>query len=104
MKQEQEYFDNNNSFELVTKVQTQLQQIELGLGDKFGFVIQKIFKVIAGAAISFLISWKLSLIVLTVAHLTLFCIFYFTSVLKKASHTSKKSISKFLRNSRRNVI
>ena len=91
MKQEQEYFDNNNSFELVTKVQTQLQQIELGLGDKFGFVIQKIFNVIAGAAISFLVSWKLSLIVLTVAPLTLFCIFYFTSVLKKASRTSKKA-------------
>ena len=44
MSQEQAYFDNNNSFELVTKVQTQLQQIELGLGDKFGFVIQKILQ------------------------------------------------------------
>ena len=94
MSQEQAYFDNNNSFELVTKVQTQLQQIELGLGDKFGFVIQKIFNVITGVTISFLVSWKLSLIVLTVAPVTLFLIFYFTKVLKNASKISKKSYQK----------
>ena len=94
MSQEQAYFDNNNSFELVTKVQTQLQQIELGLGDKFGFVIQKIFNVITGFIVSFLVSWKLSLIVLTVAPLTLFLIFYFTSVIKEASKISKKAYQK----------
>ena len=94
MSQEQAYFDNNNSFELVTKVQMQLQQIELGLGDKFGFVIQKIFNVITGFTISFLVNWKLSLIVLTVAPLTLFLIFYFTSVVKNASIISKKAYQK----------
>ena len=94
MRQEQEYFDNNNPYELVTKVQTQLQQIELGLGDKFGFVIQKIFNVLAGITISFLVSWKLSLIVLCVAPLTLFLIFYFTSVVKTASKISKKAYQK----------
>ena len=94
MSQEQAYFDNNNSFELVTKVQMQLQQIELGLGDKFGFVIQKIFNVITGFTISFLVNWKLSLIVLTVAPLTLFLIFYFTSVVKNASKISKKAYQK----------
>ena len=94
MSQEQAYFDNNNSFELVTKVQTQLQQIELGLGDKFGFVIQKIFNVITGFTISFIVSWKLSLIVLCVAPLTLFLIFYFTKVLKNASKISKKAYQK----------
>ena len=94
MSQEQAYFDNNNSFELVTKVQTQLQQIELGLGDKFGFVIQKIFNVITGITISFIVSWKLSLIVLTVSPLTLFLIFYFTRVVKRASRISKKAYQK----------
>ena len=64
LSQEQAYFDKCNSFELVTKVQTQLEQIELGLGEKFGFVIQKIFTVISGIAISFIVNWKLSLIVL----------------------------------------
>ena len=94
MSQEQAYFDNNNSFELVTKVQTQLEQIELGLGDKFGFVIQKIFTVISGIGISFIVNWKLSLIVLTVAPLTLFLIFYFTSSLKKSSRITKKAYEK----------
>ena len=94
MNQEQAYFDNNNSFELVTKVQTQLEQIELGLGDKFGFVIQKIFTVISGIAISFIVNWKLSLIVLTIAPLTLFLIFYFTASLKKSSKITKQSYEK----------
>ena len=71
-----------------------MQQIELGLGDKFGFVIQKIFNVIAGFSISFLVSWKLSLIVLCVEPLTLFLIFYFTKVLKDASKISKKAYQK----------
>ena len=94
MRQEQEYFDNNNSFELVTKVQTQLEQIELGLGDKFGFIIQKIFNIIVALSISIIISWKLSLIVLTVAPLTLFLAFYFTKVSKNASKISKEAYDK----------
>ena len=94
MSQEQAYFDNNNSFELVTKVQTQLEQIELGLGDKFGFVIQKVFTVISGIVISFIVNWKLSLIVLTIAPLTLFLIFYFTASLKKSSKITKQSYEK----------
>ena len=94
ISQEQAYFDNNNSFELVTKVQTQLEQIELGLGDKFGFVIQKVFTVISGITISFIVNWKLSLIVLTVAPLTIFLIFYFTASLKTSSKITKKSYEK----------
>ena len=94
MNQEQAYFDNCNSFELVTKVQMQLEQIELGLGDKFGFVIQKIFTVISGITISFIVNWKLSFIVLIVAPLTIFLIFYFTSSLKKSSRIIKKAYEK----------
>ena len=94
MNQEQAYFDNSNSFELVTKVQMQLEHIELGLGDKFGFVIQKIFTVISGITISFIVNWKLSLIVLIVAPLTLFLIFYFTASLKKSSKIIKKAYEK----------
>ena len=35
MEQEQSYFDKCNAFELITKVQTQLEQIGLSLGEKF---------------------------------------------------------------------
>ena len=94
LSQEQAYFDKCNSFELVTKVQTQLEQIELGLGDKFGFVIQKIFTVISGISLSFIVNWKLSLIVLTVSPLTIFLIFYFTSSLKKSSKITKEAYEK----------
>ena len=94
MSQEQAYFDNCNSFELVTKVQTQLEQIELGLGEKFGYIIQMCFTVITGITISFLVSYKLSFVVLTVAPVTLFLIFFFTYNLKKASQISKKAYSR----------
>ena len=94
MSQEQAFFDNSNSFELVTKVQNQLEQIELGLGDKFGYIIQMCFTVLTGIIISFLVSYKLSLIVLTVAPLTLFLIFFSTFTLKKASLVSKKAYEK----------
>ena len=36
LNQEQGWFDSNNSFEFATKVQAQLEQIELGLGDRLG--------------------------------------------------------------------
>ena len=94
MSQEQAYFDKNNSFELVTKVQNQLEQIELGLGDKFGYIIQMCFTVLTGIIISFVVSYKLSLVILTVAPLTLFLIFFFAYNLKKASQTSKKAYEK----------
>ena len=91
MIQEQAYFDKINSFELVTKVQNQLEQIELGLGDKFGFIIQKIFNILNAIFISLIICWKLSFIILAVAPLTLISIIYFTKITKNASNISKKA-------------
>ena len=44
LNQEQSWFDENNSFELSTKVQIQLEQIELGLGDKYGLVVLNLAK------------------------------------------------------------
>ena len=49
------------------------------------------FTVLTGILISFLVSYKLSLVVLTVAPLTLFLICYFTNNVKKASQISKKA-------------
>lgn len=94
MRQDQSYFDNNNSFELVTKVQTQIEQIELGLGDKFGYIIHKIFQILTGVTISFIINWRLSLIIISIAPLNLILIIYFTNVIKKASKMSKEEYKK----------
>ena len=36
LSQEQGWFDANNPFEFATKVQSQLEQIEFGIGEKLG--------------------------------------------------------------------
>ena len=39
LSQEQSFFDEHNSFEFANKIQSQLEQIELGLGDRFSQII-----------------------------------------------------------------
>ena len=62
LRQEQSWFDENNAFEFSTKVQTQLQQIEYGMGDKFGQIILMSAEIISGFAVGFITSWKLTLV------------------------------------------
>ena len=65
LNQEQGWFDENNAFEFATKVQAQLEQIELGLGDRLGQFIMMFVELIAGFVIAFISSWKLTLILIT---------------------------------------
>ena len=65
LKQEQGWFDENNAFEFATKVQAQLEQIELGLGDRLGQFIMMLTELISGFVAAFIASWKLTLILLT---------------------------------------
>ena len=67
LKQEQGWFDSNNAFEFATKVQAQLEQVEMGIGEKIGSVVQMVSQVIVGLIIAFTSSWKLTLIMLCVA-------------------------------------
>ena len=53
LEQEQGWFDQHNAFEFATKVQVQLDQIELGVGEKFGQVIEMVSQFIAGLVIAF---------------------------------------------------
>ena len=62
INQEQSWFDENNTFEFSTKVQNQLEQIELGLGDKFSQVILMFTEILLGFTVGFATSWKLTLI------------------------------------------
>ena len=55
---------------------------------------QKIFNIIVALGISIMISWKLSIIILSVAPLTLFLSFYFTKVSKRTSKLSKEAYDK----------
>ena len=63
LKQEQSWFDEHNSFEFSTKIQSQLEQIELGLGDRFSQIILMLGEIISGLVVGFMTSWKLTLII-----------------------------------------
>ncbi len=91
LKQEQGWFDINNAYEFATKVQAQLEQIELGVGDKFGLVIQMVTQVIAGLIVAFTTSWKLTLIMLCVSPAILACICFLVTALKKTIVLARKT-------------
>ncbi len=91
LKQEQGWFDENNAYEFATKVQAQLEQIELGVGDKFGLVLQMVTQVIAGLIVAFTTSWKLTLIMLCVSPAILACIFFLVTALKKTMVLARKT-------------
>ena len=83
LKQEQGWFDENNAFEFATKVQAQLEQIELGLGDKFGLILQMISQIVGGLVVAFITSWKLTLIMLACSPLIFACVLFLLMSLKK---------------------
>ena len=63
LNQDQNWFDENNSYEFSTKIQSQLEQIELGLGDRFSQIILMLAEILSGFTAGFMTSWKLTLIV-----------------------------------------
>ena len=83
LKQEQGWFDANNAYEFATKVQAQLEQIELGVGEKFGLILQMISQLIGGIVVAFTTSWKLTLVMLAVSPAIMLCIVYMMKTLKK---------------------
>ena len=67
LRQEQGWFDENNAFESATKVQAQLEQIEMGVGDRFGQIILMFSELVSGLIVGFISSWKLTLVLLCCA-------------------------------------
>ena len=67
LSQEQGWFDAHNAFEFATKVQAQLEQVEMGIGDKFGQIIMMLSQCVTGFIIAFITSWKITLVMLCVA-------------------------------------
>ena len=91
LSQEQGWFDINNAFEFATKVQAQLEQIEYGLGDKFGLIVQMCAQLISGLSIALSSSWKLTLVMLCVSPFIMVCIVFLVTALKKAIIQSRKA-------------
>ena len=67
LKQEQGWFDSNNAYAFATKVQAHIEQIEMGLGEKFGLILRMTSQLISGLVIAFTSSWKLTLVMLCVS-------------------------------------
>ena len=91
LSQEQSWFDINNAYEFATKVQAQLEQIEYGLGDKFGLIIQMCAQLISGLSIALSASWKLTLVMLCVSPFIIACIIVLVTSLKNAIIQSRKA-------------
>ena len=64
LAQELGWFDTTNVFEFATKIQAQLEYIELGLGEGIMRVLIDIFIGIASFIFAFFGTWKLSLVIL----------------------------------------
>ena len=91
LMQEQGWFDKNNAFEFATKVQVQLEQIELGVGEKFGTLVECVSTFITGLIIAFFASWKLTLIILCVSPFLAGCIIYMVTSMRKSVFLSRKA-------------
>ena len=91
LMQEQGWFDQNNAFEFATKVQVQLEQIELGVGEKFGTLVECASTFITGLIIAFFASWKLTLVILCVAPFLAICIIYMVTSMRKSLFLSRKA-------------
>ena len=94
LKQEQGWFDQNNAYEFSTKVQAQFEQIALGVGDKFGLLLQALSQVIFGLIFSFSRSMKITLIILALSPTIAtgaICLIYF---IRKPMIGSRKTYEK----------
>ncbi|XP_077998882.1 ATP-dependent translocase ABCB1-like isoform X2 [Glandiceps talaboti] len=69
LRQEIGWFDKHQSGELTTRLSDDLEQVRLGLGDKFSLVIQFVAAFFSGFAIGFWKSWKLTLVMMSLTPL-----------------------------------
>ena len=91
LKQEQGWFDANNAFEFATKVQAQIEQITLGVGEKFGLVITLSSQLVVGLIFAFYTSWVLPLVMLSMTPFIVGAVIYLVTALKKTMVGSRKS-------------
>ena len=66
MSQEQGWFDSTNIFEFASKIQSQFEFIEIGLGDTFVDLVVKFCNCIGCLLFLFFGSWKLALVILCI--------------------------------------
>ena len=94
LRQEQGWFDANNAYEFSTKVQAQFEQIALGVGEKFGLLLQAISQIICGIIIAFYKSWKLTLVMLAISPTIFACVIALVCLIRKPVIGSRKTYEK----------
>ena len=94
LRQEQGWFDENNAFEFATKVQAQLEQIEMGVGDRFGQIILMLSELVSGFIIGFISSWKLTLVLLCCAPIIIGSFFLMIFCMEGLMVLSRKTYEK----------
>ena len=94
LMQEQGWFDANNAYEFATKVQAQLEQIEFGIGEKFGQILQMISQLISGIVIAMCTSWRLTLVMIAISPCIIACLIFLVMALKKGIILARKTYEK----------
>ncbi len=94
LNQEQGWFDANNAFEFATKVQAQLEQIEMGIGEKVGQVITMVSQFLTSIVIAFIMSWKVTLIMLCAAPPIIVDVLFLVTALKTGIIMTRKTWEK----------
>ena len=94
LSQEQKWFESQNMFEYTTKIQTELDTVERGLGEKTSKLIENIGQLVAGIVIPFFTSWKLTLCMLTVTPFVLICMSLLVEVYKEGFISSTQKYEK----------
>ena len=91
LRQEQGWFDANNAFEFSTKVQAQFERIALGVGEKFGLLLQAISQIICGLIIAFYKSWLLTLVMLAISPTIFLCVILLVCLIRKPMIGSRRT-------------
>lgn len=91
--QNQDLFDSINPFQLTSYLETQFFSIEVSLGNKLGGIISAISKIITGVIIAMLISWKISLILISIIPISILIGNYAAKVLANNQKLTYEKIS-----------
>ena len=80
LSQEQAWFDSVNVYEFATKMQAQIEYIEVGIGSRLGNILMDFFIGCAAFIFAFFGSWKLALVLLCFCPLSILISIIFNNV------------------------
>ncbi|TKR64358.1 hypothetical protein L596_024907 [Steinernema carpocapsae] len=92
LKQDMEWFDNNEVGALTHKMSAGVDRIKDGMGDKCGVLLQACANFVSGIIIGFSLSWKMTLVMLFIVPCVIASLYASAKVL---SHASRKEMSAY---------